>query len=335
MSVQSQTELSGPEVRSCHAYSFRANSQGSCFVMQPALEMLAKIEAPIAIVAHDAGAANHISAWFANPLTTKVFGSFGGPARDIFGRQCPWIATAHFSQLVPQCRTLISGTGWASAYEHDARKLAKELGCHSIAVIDHWTNYRARFVRDSELILPDEIWVTDEYAKGLAELEFPEIPTIQQENSYLESLVGEVLQHDHSKMTSCEGNILYVLEPIRQAWLGKPLSGEFQALEFFVANLDALRLGDIPSIRLRPHPSDPAGKYDQWIESHGGLRISLDVSSTLAESISWADVVLGCHTYAMVVALAAGRRVISSIPPWAPPCVLPQAGILKLADLVR
>jgi len=303
--------------------------------MQRALEMLTKLGVPIAIVAHDAGSANHISAWFANSMTTTVYGSFGGPAKDIFGRQCPWITSAHFNELVPQCRTLISGTGWSSAFEHEARKLAKQLGFHSIAVIDHWTNYRARFVRDGEEILPDEIWVTDEYAKGLAELEFPKIQVVQLENSYLESLVGEVREHDHSKIASCEGNILYVLEPIRQAWLGSGLSGEFQALEFFIANLDALRLDGIPSIRLRPHPSDTAGKYDQWIESQKGLKISLDVSSSLAESIAWADVVVGCHTYAMVVALAAGRRVISSIPPWAPPCVLPQAGILKLADLVR
>lgn len=303
--------------------------------MQRALEMLAKLKAPIAIVAHDAGAANQIAAWFGNSMTTTVYGSFGGPARDIFGWQCPWITAAHFSELVPQCRTLISGTGWSSAFEHEARKLAKQLGCHSIAVIDHWTNYRARFVRDGEEILPDEIWVTDEYAKELAELEFPDIQVIQLENSYLECLVGEVREHDHSKMAPCEENILYVLEPIRQAWRGSGVSGEFQAVEFFIANLNALRLDGIPSIRLRPHPSDVAGKYDQWIESQKGLKISLDASSTLAESIAWADVVVGCHTYAMVVALAAGRRVISSVPPWAPPCVLPQAGILKLADLVR
>lgn len=303
--------------------------------MQRALEMLARLKSPIAIVAHDAGAANHIAAWFRNSKTTTVCGSFGGPARDIFGRQCPWIAAAHFSELVPQCRTLISGTGWSSTLEHEARKLAKQLGCHSIAMIDHWTNYRARFVRDGEEILPDEIWVTDEYAREIAELEFPGIRVIQLENSYLECLVGEVREHDHSKMVACEENILYVLEPIRQAWRGSGVSGEFQAMEFFIGNLDALRLTGIPSIRLRPHPSDGAGKYDQWIESQKGLEISLDASSTLAESIAWADVVVGCHTYAMVVALAAGRRVVSSVPPWAPPCVLPQAGILKLAELVR
>lgn len=303
--------------------------------MPLALEMLARLKGPIAVVAHDAGAANHISAWFGTSMMSAVQGAFGGPAKDIFGRQCPWMTDGRFNEFLPQCNTLISGTGWASAFEHDARKLAKQVGCRSIAVIDHWTNYRARFVRDGEEVLPDEIWVTDEYAKRLAEIEFPGIQVVQLQNSYLEKLVGAVREHEHSKMAVPEGNILYVLEPIRQAWGYSEQPGEFQALDFFVKNLEAFRLGGNALIKLRPHPSDAAGKYDQWIESQKGLKISLDVSSTLAESIAWADVVVGCHTYAMVVALAAGKRVISSIPSWAPPCVLPQAGILKLADLVH
>jgi hypothetical protein len=240
-----------------------------------------------------------------------------------------------FSEFLQQCNTLISGTGWASTLEHDARKLAKQLGCHSIAVVDHWTNYRARFVRDGEVVLPDEIWVTDEHAKELAQIEFPGIQVVQLQNSYLEKLVSEVREHEHVRVAAPESNVLYVLEPIRQAWDSNERPGEFQALDFFVKNLKALGLDDNAPIKLRPHPSDAVGKYGQWIESQKKLKISLDIGSTLAESIAWADVVAGCHTYAMVVALAAGKRVISSIPPWAPSCVLPQKEILKLADLVR
>lgn len=301
-----------------------------------ALETLAKLKGPIAVVAHDAGAANHISAWFgAAMMMGAVHGSFGGPAKDIFGLQCPWMTDGRFSGFLPQCNTLISGTGWASTLEHDARKLAKQVGCRAIAVIDHWTNYRARFVRDGEEVLPDEIWVTDEYAKELAEIEFPGIQVVQLQNAYLEKLVAEVREHEHARTVSPTENILYVLEPIRQAWGSSEQPGEFQALDFFVKNLEALRLGGIPAIKLRPHPSDAAGKYEQWIESQKRLKISLDGSLTLAESIAWSDVVVGCHTYAMVVALAAGKRVISSIPSWGGGCALPQADILKLADLVH
>jgi len=42
--------------------------------------------------------------------------------------------------------------------------------------------------------------------------------------------------------------------------------------------------------------------------------------------------VVGCESFALVVALAAGRRVCSTLPPWAPPCRLPQPGIVRLAD---
>lgn len=303
--------------------------------MPLALEMLAKLKGPIAVVAHDAGAANHISAWFGAAKMSAVHGSFGGPAQDIFGRQCPWMTDGRFSDFLPQCNTLITGTGWASTLEHDARKLAKRAGCRTIAVIDHWTNYRARFVRDGEEVLPDEIWVTDEYAKKLAEIEFPGIQVVQLQNAYLEKLVAEVREHEHGRTVSPEENILYVLEPIRQAWSSSEQPGEFQALDFFVQNLEALRLDGNALIKLRPHPSDAAGKYEQWIEAQKGLKISLDASSTLAESIAWSDVVAGCHTYAMVVALAAGKRVISSLPSWGGVCALPQAGILKLADLVH
>ena len=87
------------------------------------------------------------------------------------------------------------------------------------------------------------------------------------------------------------------------------------------------------SIKLRPHPSDHIGKYNQWIESQKNLDVSLDDSLTLAEAIAWSNVVVGCQTYAMVVALASGRQVICSIPPRVATCVLPQTEIVKLAEL--
>jgi len=304
-------------------------------VIPRALEALAKLNAPIAVVAHDAGAANHISAWFAGLMATSVHGSFAGPASAIFSQQCPWMATGLFNEHLSQCKTLISGTGWAGTFEHDARTLAKQMGCYSIAVIDHWTSYRERFVRNNEETLPDEIWITDDYAKTLAEIEFPDIRIVQMQNMYLENMTAEVRDHQYNAPASSARNVLYVLEPFRESWGTSPLLGEFQALDFFVMNLQTLHLDNNVSIKLRPHPSDAVGKYDQWIESQKDLKITLEHSSTLAESIAWADIVVGCQTYAMVVALAAGKHVISSLPPWGPSCVLPHREILKLADLVH
>lgn len=296
-------------------------------------QVLASLHQPIAIVAHDAGSANLIAAWFAEYPTSAVRGLFAGPAAAIFRKSCSWMDDGNLGNGAPAYRTIISGTGWSSTLEHDAREFARARGIRSIAVLDHWTNYRARFSRRGREILPDEIWVVDEYACELARSTFPDIPVIQLRNVYLENLVREVRKHEKQRTAAAGRNVLYTLEPIRDTWGTGQRPGEFQALDYFVAHLDLLRIGQGTTVRLRPHPSDPEGKYDSWLASHRDLNIGLDKSPTLAAGIAWSDVVVGCQTYAMVIALSCGKRVISSIPAWAPPCVLPQTGIQRLAQI--
>lgn len=296
--------------------------------------MLSSLQFPIAVVAYDAGAVNHIVAWVKNTGHDQVYVCVAGPALDLWKRSFPQVHFVELTEALAKARTLISGTGWASNLEHDARKMARQSGIKSIAVIDHWTNYRARFVRDGVEILPDEIWVTDEYARKLAESEFGNLKVVQLPNLYLDNLVREIRQLERGGASRTGSNLLYVLEPIRQAWGADVVAGEFRGLDYFINNLGILGLGRGAAIRLRLHPSEPVGKYDQWIKAQKGLNVSLDDSPSLAESVAWSDVVVGCQTYALVVALAAGKRVFSSIPPWAPPCILPQPGIVKLSDLL-
>jgi hypothetical protein len=303
--------------------------------------MLESLPFPLAIAAHDAGAANHIIAWFKHlanqqtkPSNRSIAVSVADPALSLWLSAFPNSKISTISDSLSDAKLLISGTGWQSNLEHNARKLAQNLGVKSVAVIDHWTNYRDRFIRDDEEVLPDEIWVTDEYAKKLAENYFPDLPIVQLPNLYLEKIVAEVRLQEVSVLKSAATRLLYVLEPIRQVWGNGEQLGEFQALDFLIKNINLLGFGENLSIKLRSHPSDPIGKYDQWIESQKNLDVSLDSSRTLAEAIAWSNVVVGCQTYAMVVALASGRQVICSIPPRVATCVLPQTGIIKLADLI-
>ena len=299
-------------------------------------EVFGTLQRPIAVVAHDAGAANHIIAWLRDGDLGGVRPCLTGPALAMWKYAFPGVPVVGLADALAKSRSLISGTGWAAMLEHDARKMARDSSIKSIAVVDHWTNYRERFLRGESEILPDEIWVTDDHARKLAETEFPGLKVVQLPNSYLDRLVREVREHERSSIRTGK-NLLYVLEPIRNAWGAGVAAGEFTALDFFLENMGLLRLGTDVSMRLRPHPSDPAGKYDPWIEGQNSSRnaaISLDDSSSLAEAIAWSDVVVGCQTYAMVLALAAGRQVISSVPPWAPRCVLPQPGIVRLCDLL-
>lgn len=290
---------------------------------------------PLAIVCHDAGAANHVVAWIRNGhLGGGCRIVMEGPARKIWldnGMDEAVLYATHNDAIVGAA-CLLSGTGWGSNLEHDARVLAKARKLPVIAVLDHWVNYAPRFERRGVRMLPDEIWVTDAYAYAIAKRVFPDVSVCLMENAYIGGLLQEIAA---VAVDPHESSVLYLLEPARSDW-GKPgSSGEFQALDYLMENISLLGAGDEPEIVLRPHPSDSPGRYDQWISAHPAFRIRVDNASSLSCAIAHAQCVIGCQTYAMVVAQAAGKKVVSSLPPWGPPCSLPHSEILMLSAMVE
>lgn len=287
---------------------------------------LIELPRPVAVVAHDAGAANIILAWIALAGDAADFRIvLAGPAATLwqqrFGASPSDIS---LDAALDGASSLLSGTGWASDLEHRARVLAAEAGLRSVAVLDHWVNYPMRFERDGRRQLPGELWVTDPDAARIAHADFPGIPVAEKPNCYLAEQVAA------AGPEPLGGPVLFVAEPARSDW-GRDRAGEFQALDYFAAGRDRLGIrSDMPLV-VRPHPSDSAGKYDEWIDAHPGA--SLDMSPDLAMAIRGSTWVAGMNSFAMVVALAAGRKVICSLPPWAPACVLPHRGIIHLKEL--
>ena len=53
---------------------------------------------------------------------------------------------------------------------------------------------------------------------------------------------------------------------------------------------------------------------------------------SLQESISKSSFVVGCESFALVIALLAGKEVYCSLPPWAPNCRLPHDGLVHLKN---
>jgi hypothetical protein len=226
-------------------------------------------------------------------------------------------------------KALLSGTGWATDLEKRAREMASILGMPSIAVIDHWVNYKERFIKDGVKTLPQQVWVADEYALEKAKRELPGTAIKMLPNLYLQNAAAEVLS------LTDQNDILYLLEPIRSTWARNAMGGEFDALDFFIANLRLVNNDEVSKICLRAHPSDFLGKYDNWIAWNRDLGVCLDESSTLSEAISNAKWVVGSETFGMVVALEAGRTVICSLPPYAHNCRLPYKSILHLKDMIN
>lgn len=299
--------------------------------------MLETLPTPIVVVCHDAGAANIIYSWIessiqASPSLANSIRIYSqGPANyllDNFDIKHV-VRCSSLDEAMKNAQTLLAGTGWATSLELQALDQAKKMGIRSISVIDHWINYSDRFCIEGWQIDPDELWVTDSYAKDIVEKTFPGVKVNQKPNLYIARTVDRI--NALSTPTSSMLRILYVLEPFRKPWIKGREDGEFDALEYFFLHMEELLRSPVAEVRLRPHPSDPPGKYDRWLDSTKTFRLLLDVQPELEHSIAWADVVVGCQTMAMVVSVEAGKRVICSMPPWAPPCALPHEGIEKMA----
>lgn len=284
---------------------------------------------PVAVVCHDAGAANIILAELQADPACRVLPVMQGPAARLWQAAGRAGTVLELDDALDQARSVLSGTGWASDLEHRARQGARLRGLPGAAVIDHWVNYEARFERNGQVVLPGEIWVTDSDALALAQRIFPGLPVRQRDNLYLEAQARAIAQAGPEQ----PGRVLYLLEPIRFAWPGLAQAGEFEALDFLAAHLDKLEIAHPAQLRLRPHPSDAPGKYDTWLAGHPQLDAALDDSPTLAAAIAAAQWVVGCETAALPVALAAGKRAASTLPPAAPRCRLPHQGLLHLRDL--
>jgi hypothetical protein len=290
-----------------------------------------ELSPPTAVVCHDAGAANIIQAIIAaQPSHDWRPAMFGPAARSwhALGLVTPTLLTSVESAL-DGAALLLSGTGWYSDVEHKARKLARAQGISNVAVLDHWVNYKERFLRDGELVLPDEIYVTDEYALSEARKTFPSIVISQHENLYIAKQLSDL-----ARLKGKADEVLYLLEPIRSDW-PRHEAGEFEALKYFLEHWDGLMIPANATLRLRPHPSESPNKYIDWLASNftQNRRIVIDENISLAKAMAHARWVVGCETNAMVVALYAGCKVISTLPPWAPRCRLPHLGITHLREL--
>jgi len=291
------------------------------------------IELPIrtAIVCHDAGAANVVVATLLETGRKDWRAYMQGPAKKIWESAFPEVILYDsIEQAIEGSELLISGTGWASDVEDEARRIAQRKIVKSIAVIDHWVNYAERFVRNGEQVLPDEIWVTDEYALELALDAFPGKFVLQVPNYYLEKQLRDIALLD--KPTNPK--LLYILEPIRSKW-GRNIPGEFQALDYFISKFPQLGIPEETVICLRPHPSDLEGKYNDWIKLHSNMNIKVDDSISITESLGRAAWVAGCESFVLVLALMAGRTVYCTLPPWAPICRLPHSGLIQLRELSK
>ena len=299
-------------------------------------------EGSVAVVAHDAGAARLLLSWL-EPLDKQLRFYLEGPALEMLRKDRPQAQNEkNVETCLSQCQLLLSGTGWSSNLEHHARSIAQKQKMKSVAVIDHWVNYPQRFKRNDNQVLPQGIWVADEEAAILARQQFPTQWVQQLENKWMIQLKKEVRTYQTRRNPegpqSPATQLLYLLEPLRDRTSGEQNGGEFEALEYWLAQLEELihielvnPRKDKLQLRLRQHPSEPTNKYNEWIEKHRDeWSIALDKCQSLPESLGSTDMVFGCETQALVAALTCEIPAFSTLPPEFPTNRLPHKQLRHL-----
>lgn len=293
----------------------------------------------IAVISHDAGGAEILSSYVRQQGLDFLY-VLDGPARKIFERKLGTIEARSLEEAIRQSASVLCGTSWQSDIEFNAIKLARSLGKRSIAFLDHWVNYRDRFIRSDETILPDEIWVGDAMAEAMAKEIFPNLPVTLVDNPYVQDIRQELTAIQTHRLPFPDSiSILYVCEPVSEHALMRHGNTHFwgyveeEALRYFLSNSSALGK-PIERILIRPHPSERAEKYS-WAQRQFDLPIEMAGARTLLEEIDDSDFVVGCESMAMVIALLAGKKVVSCIPPGGRACVLPHTEIISLQDLLE
>ena len=137
--------------------------------------MSKRISKTLGIVSHDAGGAEILSNWVKrNNKDTKFMFFLRGPAKKIFHRNLDINLVDQNEQTIQnfldEIDLLICGTSWQSSLEREFIFEAKKSKIKVISILDHWVNYRERFIVNKSLVLPDEIWVCDEFAYKKAKM---------------------------------------------------------------------------------------------------------------------------------------------------------------------
>jgi hypothetical protein len=292
------------------------------------------------VVSHDAGGAEILASYvFQNNL--DCFFVLEGPAQKVFERRLGKIRLSKIADVFHLSDWLLCGTSWQSDLEWKAMNDAQKNNKKLVVFLDHWTNYKERFIRDEITITPEELWVGDDIAFEKASLIFPKSIIKVVENPYFKDVIKDIrtLRNSSSYESSNMLSILYVCEPIGEHALKEHGDdrywgyNEYDALRYFLDNISVLEK-PIKKVVIRPHPSEQKGKY-QWVSEEYGDFIEHGGKKTLLEEISENNVIVGCETMAMVIGILSGNRVISCIPPGKKICTLPQQEIEHWHEIIK
>ena len=281
-----------------------------------------EINSSVSIIAHDAGGAELLSSYVIHQKEMQFIFALSGPAIKIFNRKLGLIKNNTIEEAVSKSNIIFCGTGW-SKFELKGLITASKLNKKSIAFLDHWVDYRERFMWNDDTFLPDEIWVVDTYAQKHASSIFPELEIKLIPNYFFEDIKNEYKKISiNKKLKSQRRSVLFVSDNfdgvIHKDSLQKYDHHIFSDIEIFrhlIDNIDALDL-IVSEIIIRPHPSEfnAVLKY-QEVMNESKIKCKIGGNGSLLEEIFENNIIIGGDSMALVIAMICGKQTYSCMPP--------------------
>lgn len=299
-----------------------------------------KFKKKVILVANDSGGAEILSSWIKREKI-DYRAILKGPAKKIFKRKLGKVPLITLNDSIKGENWFLTGTGWQTTFEYEVIKKARTNGKRVVTFLDHWGNYRGRFLRNGKYFFPNEIWVGDTHAYKIAKKDLPEVKKIiKVENPYFKDIKEELKSLTKKKLSKKSLQILYLTEPIIKKNFKQDVNknykqySEFDALNFFLKNVRKLSGHKNIKIRIRPHPAEKINKYNFLINKYKNLAIKVSNKNYILKDIAKNHFIVGCNTVALVFALMNGNKVFSSIPPGCGPCKLPYGNINYIKKIV-
>lgn len=270
----------------------------------------------VGVVCHDAGGSEIISSYILqNNLSVNY--CLEGPAIKIFKRKIGDIENKSLLDVINNSDWILCGSSWQSDIEWKALYEAKNNKKKAITYLDHWVNYKERFIRSNVTHFPDEIWVGDDYAMKIIDRSFPNIKKKKINNPYFLEIRREYEKHKNVSLVN-NNSILFVSDNISGA-AKKQFNNEayygytdMDSLNLLIKNLDNINI-NINKINIRPHPSESKDKYLWAVNKYKGLVEVVDNSKLLID-ISHNKYIAGTNSMALVVAILCEKKVYNCLP---------------------
>lgn len=263
----------------------------------------------IQVCSYDAGGGN-VLAQLVHAMGLKTRYVIEGPSFAIYSALFPGFALQNFDFLHPDTDLLISSTGWQSSHEFEIMEDALLKGIPVVAVLDHWVNYKERFVRNGRVISPTYFLAFNDESERIIRQEFKDPSVVRVQNFYLQRTLKEIrdIETQHNAKLF---DFVFIGEPLSRS-SENDLWTEYDAIKYFFKALRNYGLTDA-KILVKPHPSEEVSKYNEFVPSDF-KNVRIETDKDLPWILAMTEAVVGCHSMALYIAELNGNKVYTAFP---------------------